>query len=108
MKDDSLFWDKKAVGYSKKPVPDQTLYEMKLDKTRKLLSPKMKILEIGCGTGTTILKHAPYVEKAVASDFSQEMISIAKQKSKSMRVLKTSNLRWSLLKIWIIRLKVST
>ena len=86
MKDESIFWNKMAESYSVKPVPDQKIYEEKLKLTRELFSPKMKVLEIGCGTGTTALIHAPYVEKITGSDFSSEMVKIANGKAASRQI----------------------
>ena len=75
------FWDKRARSYSQKPVPDQEVYEKKLALTRTLLNPEMEVLEIGCGTGTTALFHSPFVKHITATDYSSEMISIAKEKA---------------------------
>ncbi len=83
MENHSLFWDKVAVKYSKKPVPSQDNYMKKLLQTRELFTSESKVLEVGCGTGTTALLHAPYVEKIIATDFSKEMIQIAKQKAEA-------------------------
>ena len=83
MGNQSLFWDKTALKYSKKPVPSQEVYEKKLQQTRELFTPDSKVLEVGCGTGTTALLHAPYVKSITATDFSNEMIQIAKQKAEA-------------------------
>ena len=86
MKDESLFWNKMAEKYSQKPVPSQENYEKKLKLTRELLKKDMKVLEIGCGTGTTSLIHAPYVTKITSTDFSSKMIEIANEKAKSQNI----------------------
>lgn len=86
MKDESAFWDKMAEKYSLKPVPSQENYEEKLKLTRELLTPTMNVLEVGCGTGTTALIHAPHVAKITGSDFSSEMIKIANNKAKAQGV----------------------
>jgi len=39
-------------------------------------------LEFGCGTGSTALLHASFVKHMTATDISDEMIEIAKQKAK--------------------------
>lgn len=83
MKDESQFWNKLAIKYSAKKVPSQEVYDKKLDLTRELFTSEMKVLEIGCGTGTTALIHAPNVSHITASDFSSEMIRIAKAKAES-------------------------
>ena len=47
----SVFWDKVAERYSKKPVANEAAYQRKLRVTREYLRPDMQVLEIGCGTG---------------------------------------------------------
>jgi ubiquinone/menaquinone biosynthesis C-methylase UbiE len=86
MKDESLFWNKMAGKYSTKPVPTQAIYEEKLKFTRDLFTPEMRVLEVGCATGTTALIHAPHVAQITGSDFSSEMIKIANGKATSQKV----------------------
>ncbi len=86
MRDSSQFWSNLADKYSKKPVPNQDNYERKLRLTRELLTQDMKVLEIGCGTGTTALIHAPYVKNIIATDFSMRMIEIAKSKAHDQKI----------------------
>lgn len=78
---EAKFWDRIAERYSKKPVPDQAVYEEKLGKTDALLRPTDQVLEIGCGTGTTAIHHAPKVAHLRATDLSAEMINIARNKA---------------------------
>lgn len=77
----SKFWDRIAEKYASRPVSDQESYEKKLEITRSYLRPEMKVLEIGCGTGTTALLHAPYVAEILATDISENMIAIARRKA---------------------------
>ena len=79
--EDAQFWDKIARKYSKRVIPDQESYEFKLLKTRDYLTPAMNVMEIGCGTGSTALAHAPFVKRIVATDISSKMIDIARQKA---------------------------
>jgi len=74
-------WNRFAAGYAKRPVDDPEAYQIKLDKTAALMRPDMKVLEFGCGTGTTALYHAEWVAQIDALDFSSEMISIARSKA---------------------------
>ena len=75
------FWDKMAARYAARPIGDQAAYEVKIGKTRAHLTPKSRVLEIGCGTGSTAILHAPFVASYLATDFSGEMIAIAKGKA---------------------------
>ncbi len=74
------FWDKIADKYSKQPIVDEASYQKKLQITREYFKPDMEVLEFGCGTGSTAIIHAPYVQHIKAIDFSSEMIEIAKGK----------------------------
>jgi 2-polyprenyl-3-methyl-5-hydroxy-6-metoxy-1,4-benzoquinol methylase len=80
-KKDSKFWDRYARKYSLSPIQNQQVYEKKLALTQQYLKPEMNVLEFGCGTGSTAIIHAPYVKHIKATDFSQNMIAIAKQKA---------------------------
>jgi ubiquinone/menaquinone biosynthesis C-methylase UbiE len=83
MTDAARFWDRHAEDYAKRPVADETAYERKLELTRARLKPEMKVLEIGCGTGTTALRHAPHVAHVRATDISPRMIEIARRKAQT-------------------------
>ncbi|MEM1427030.1 MAG: class I SAM-dependent methyltransferase [Cyanobacteria bacterium P01_H01_bin.130] len=80
------FWDRIAEIYSKQPIADQASYEKKLAVTRDYFRPEMEVLEIGCGTGSTALLHAPYVQHIRATDFSANMIAIAKRKAMDQNI----------------------
>ena len=77
------FWDKRAYKYSLRPVGDQQTYQKKLDITRNYFQQDMEVLEIGCGTGSTAIAHAPYVKQIHATDISPRMIDIARDKAKA-------------------------
>lgn len=80
------FWDRMANRYAKSPVKDEQSYQHKLAITQQHLTKEMNILEVGCGTGTTAIKHAPHVNHIHAIDFSEEMLTIAKEKAKQANV----------------------
>ena len=80
MNRDARFWDKRAEKYSQRPVGDQATYEKKLEITRSYFRPDSEVLEMGCGTGSTALSHAPLVKHILATDISPGMIDIAKGK----------------------------
>ena len=75
------FWDRIARRYEQKPVGDEAAYQQKLAKTREYLRPDMEVLEIGCGTGSTAIAHAPHVAHIRATDLSDKMIEIARGKA---------------------------
>lgn len=75
------FWEKIANRYARMPVADEAAYREKLRLTRERLSPDMRVLEIGCGTGSTAIEHAPHVAHIDAVDFSPRMIAIAREKA---------------------------
>lgn len=78
---DARFWDRTSRKYAKAAIGDQAGYERTLDRTRALLGPDDRVLELGCGTGTTALRLAGDVQRYLATDISAEMIAIAKEKS---------------------------
>lgn len=80
------FWDRIAKRYAKKPVDDEAAYHRKLAITREYFRPDMEVLEIGCGTGSTAIAHAPYVRHIRATDISDAMIEIAKGKASAAGV----------------------
>ena len=74
------FWDRIAVKYSKDPIPNEGIYQKKLKVTREYFNSNMEVLEIGCGTGSTAILHAPYVKHLRATDISAKMLEIAREK----------------------------
>ncbi len=81
----SLFWDRMAVRYSKRPISNQQAYERKLEITQSYFTPESEILEFGCGTGSTAILHAPHVKHIDAIDISENMLNIARDKAESAR-----------------------
>ena len=77
----SRFWDRIAARYARKPVSDEAAYQRKLAITRDYLRPDMNVLELGCGTGSTAIAHAPHVKRIHAVDISSKMIEIAQGKA---------------------------
>lgn len=86
MSQTAAFWDKVAERYSKKPVADEAAYQEKLRVTRDYFRPDMEALEIGCGTGSTAIAHAPFVKHIRATDISPKMIRIAKDKAAAAKI----------------------
>jgi len=81
MKRARKFWDRHAEGYARRAIADEAAYRRKLEITRQYLRPDMQVLEIGCGTGSTALLHAPHVARIRAMDVSPRMIAIARRKA---------------------------
>lgn len=84
------FWDKMAARYAAQPIADETAYQRKLAETRARLRPDMELLELGCGTGSTALVHAPHVRHIRAVDFSGRMIAIARAKAEAAGISNVS------------------
>lgn len=78
---DARFWDRTSRRYAASPVADQAGYERTLARTRDYLKPDDRVLELGCGTGSTALLLAPNVQEYLATDISSEMIAIAEEKN---------------------------
>ncbi|GAA5443634.1 2-methoxy-6-polyprenyl-1,4-benzoquinol methylase, mitochondrial [Microbulbifer sp. NBRC 101763] len=76
------FWDRKAKEYARSPISDEASYQKKLSDTQKFFTPDMNILEFGCGTGTTAIYHAPYVQHIEAVDISENMLEIGRTKAR--------------------------
>ncbi|MDE0590961.1 class I SAM-dependent methyltransferase [Halocynthiibacter sp. C4] len=74
------FWNAIAKNYAKSPITNEAAYQHKLKTTQSYLTPEMDVLEIGCGTGSTAIVHAPLVRSYLATDFSDKMLAIAKKK----------------------------
>lgn len=77
---DARFWDRTSSSYAKSAIADPTGYERTLDRTRALLNADARVLELGCGTGTTALRLAGHVGAYLATDISAGMIAIANEK----------------------------
>lgn len=75
------FWDRIAERYARRPVSDEAAYQKKLRITRDHFRPDMRVLEFGCGTGSTAIAHAPYVGHIHAIDISANMLAIARRKA---------------------------
>ena len=81
MVDSKTFWDKMAPKYAESQMRSVEDYEHTLARTLSHLTPEMRVLEMGCGTGTTALRLAPHVKEFVGTDQSSEMIRIARDKA---------------------------
>jgi ubiquinone/menaquinone biosynthesis C-methylase UbiE len=79
-KDLSSFWNGVARRYAAMPMRNQAAYEATLERISAYLKPTDRVLELGCGTGSTALRLAPLVAHYTATDYAAEMIAIAREK----------------------------
>ena len=86
MTDAAQFWDARADKYAKSAIRDVPSYEHTLERVAAHLGPDDRVLEVGCGTGTTALHLAPRVASLTASDVSGRMIEIAREKAAAQGV----------------------
>jgi ubiquinone/menaquinone biosynthesis C-methylase UbiE len=75
------YWNRVARRYAERPVSDLEAYEAALARVRAHLAPGDRMLELGCGTGTTALTLADAVSTITACDFSEEMVAIARERA---------------------------
>lgn len=80
MSADTEFWNRAAPKYAAGPVADIGGYERTLARVQGLLGPADRVLELGCGTGSTALRLAGGTASYVATDFSAQMVAIAEEK----------------------------
>ncbi len=86
MSESDKFWDRKADGYAKSPISDEETYQKKLSETQSFFAPDMRVLEFGCGTGTTAVYHAPYVLHIDAIDISEKMLEIGRVRASESNI----------------------
>lgn len=80
------FWDKRARKYAARPIRNMAAYEQTMARTRAHLRTTDRVLEVGCGTGSTALLLADSVEQITASDYASAMIEIARESAGDQRI----------------------
>ena len=55
MRNAEKFWDKLAKKYAKRPIKNIQAYNETMEHTKSHLSAEDKVLEVGCGTGSSAL-----------------------------------------------------
>jgi 2-polyprenyl-3-methyl-5-hydroxy-6-metoxy-1,4-benzoquinol methylase len=86
MSSSERFWDKTAERYARSPVSDEATYQKKLAETQSFLRPEMRVVEFGCGTGTTAIHHAAHVQHVDAIDISEKMLDIGRGKARDANI----------------------
>ena len=81
MADSRRFWNLLSGFYSRQKIGDEDAYRTKLAKTQAHFSPEMRVREVGAGTGSTAVIHAPHVANYEAVDFSPKMLDIARRRA---------------------------
>ena len=74
------FWNLLSSTYAKQSIGNEGAYQRKIAQTQSMMRPDMKVLEIGCGTGSTAAIHAPHVGHYTGVDYAPKMVAIARGK----------------------------
>lgn len=86
MQESMRFWDGIAERYAKSPIRDEDAYARTLERAASYLGTEDRVLELGCGTGTTALRLAPRTGTYTATDLSPNMIAVATRKERDTPV----------------------
>ena len=84
----AAFWNRVARRYAAMPMRNPDAWEETLERTRVHLKSDARVLELGCGTGSTALRLAPDVMEYVATDDAAEMTVIATERGKDVANLR--------------------
>ena len=83
--DDAKFWNRMAERYARQPVANPDAFDRKIEVTRALITPQSVVLDIGCGTGSLVLRLAPDAGEVHGLDFSSAMVRIANDKARAQK-----------------------
>lgn len=89
----AAFWNRVPKRYAAMPMRNPDAWEETLTRTRAHLDGKARVLELGCGTGSTALRLAPDVMHYVATDDATEMIALATKRAQDASNLQTVQAR---------------
>ncbi|MGR3452686.1 class I SAM-dependent methyltransferase [Pseudooceanicola sp.] len=76
------FWDSVAERYAARKTPDPAAYDATLERVAAHLGPDHKVLELGCGPGTTPIRLSPLVAQYEATDISGALLTIARRRAR--------------------------
>ncbi|SPJ25005.1 27-O-demethylrifamycin SV methyltransferase [Palleronia abyssalis] len=77
----SRFWNRHGASYSRRSAPDDEAYRRTLALTQDYLPTGAGVPELGCGTGTTAIHHAPHAVHITTGDVSVGMLQIARDRA---------------------------
>ena len=80
------FWDGVAAKYAKSPIRDMPAYELTLERSQSYLKKTDHVLELGAGTCTTAIRLAPAVARMVASDFSDALLVVGRERAAAQKI----------------------
>ncbi len=83
---DAAFWDNIAERYAKQPVGNPDAFEAKIAVTKSCMKPTDVVLDIGCGTGSLVLRLADSAAHVHGLDLSSQMVRIANGKAQAQKV----------------------
>ncbi|MBY6200683.1 class I SAM-dependent methyltransferase [Maritalea mobilis] len=89
------FWNRVARRYAERQMGNPEAYEAAMARVIAHLAPTDRMLELGCGTGSTALKLAPHVGQIIASDYAGEMCAIAGERIDQARATNVTPLQAS-------------
>jgi SAM-dependent methyltransferase len=76
----AAFWNAMARRYAAAPIRSPESWEKTLALTAARLAPGDRVLEIGCGTGTSALRLAGHVAEYIGTDDASAMVEIARER----------------------------
>lgn len=80
------FWDGTAERYAARKIADPAAYDATLERVAAYLRPEDRVLELGCGPGTTPIRLAPLVARYEATDISGALLTIARGRAREAGV----------------------
>ena len=86
MKDNAAFWNGIAEKYAKQPVANPDAFDAKIAVTKSHMKATDVVLDIGCGTGSLVLRLAGSAAHVHGLDISSEMMRIANGKAQAQGV----------------------
>jgi SAM-dependent methyltransferase len=89
----AAFWNRVADRYAAMPMRAPDAWEETLARTAAHLSPDDRVLEVGCGTGSTACRLAPGVAEYVATDDAARMVAIAAERGAGIAGLRAVQAR---------------